>query len=638
MAADPTFNASTGRWQALLSANYAQATNVSANYALAISYTPNYGLVTFDPGDTEIPTLLTRNAAQTDAVLRNGVLTLSGMSGTLFVDAAIGDDTSAARGFSRPYKTLAAAQAVAQRGDMIIFRSGSYDLTGPLTFKGVAVMSWRGATKHVNVNDNADMDEAPDGVVLNVKFGAGGSATDPAAITLYENSSLRGVTIYYPGQSIDAATPTAYPYAVRCMVTGGTTYPRVGLGGAVVEDVEIPNAYRGLEVLTGNVSVSRLWGAPLLTGIHIDGSADVVVLDQVYFNPYWDYQHASYTWKQANGTAIEVGRCDQLYARNCFAYGYKIGIHTFNSTDGRTPFTGGGYGVFSDCGMDTCTTGALIDGGDAKGWEFNSPWFCPNSGSNTGYAFRTTSNATVSLKINGGIVWSPCTTVLRAEGQGTIIWRGTQLSSPVAVDYAQIVGNNTIDIEGLLFDSTPPGAHLNISSTGSIGRVGALTCGGTNVVKVTNASSLVTVAGAPNPLCEMALSANASVASGTETKLVLGTTIKDTGGMADTTNGRITVPISGQYLITVAVRYSNLPANIPRMTAFARINGGGYYAVAEASGLAGAYPVVTRPAVVPLPAGAVVELYAAQYGGSTVALAGDGGTDNTTMSVHWIAP
>lgn len=110
------------------------------------------------------------------------------------------------------------------------------------------------------------------------------------------------------------------------------------------------------------------------------------------------------------------------------------------------------------------------------------------------------------------------------------------------------------------------------------------------------------VAGKPRPMaCTMRITASQTISASTVTKVILnGTDVDNTGLMADpTTNNRINVKRTGNYLCFGKCNYSGLPANVARLIPIVQSYSGGAVAgpgfSGEASGLAGGYPLAVAP-------------------------------------------
>jgi hypothetical protein len=107
-------------------------------------------------------------------------------------------------------------------------------------------------------------------------------------------------------------------------------------------DVRLENLYlrdptvRVVLENSGRLSISRLFGQPLRTGISIDNAADVVKVDNIHFWRFWSQAEpvAKYTFENAN--AIESYRNDNPHFTNIFSIGYRAGFLFGSSGSGIT--------------------------------------------------------------------------------------------------------------------------------------------------------------------------------------------------------------------------------------------------------------------------------------------------------------
>ena len=113
----------------------------------------------------------------------------------------------------------------------------------------------------------------------------------PAFITLNDNSTLKGVVIYYPEQEADAE-PKPYPWAIAMR----------GKNPAVLA-VELLNPYNGIDASHNERHLIRdVHGQPLRRGVFVDAIYDIGRIENVHFNPWWSMkpqpvQMAAGTWR-----------------------------------------------------------------------------------------------------------------------------------------------------------------------------------------------------------------------------------------------------------------------------------------------------------------------------------------------------
>lgn len=88
--------------------------------------------------------------------------------------------------------------------------------------------------------------------------GGRGSENGTAFITVSEDCTLRGVTVYYPDQVVDAA-PQPYPWTIT-----------LAGNNAAVTDVELLNVWNGIQaVMAARHYIARVQGQPANIGIFV---------------------------------------------------------------------------------------------------------------------------------------------------------------------------------------------------------------------------------------------------------------------------------------------------------------------------------------------------------------------------------
>ncbi len=184
---------------------------------------------------------------------------------------------------------------------------------------------------------------AEGGSVLHAYAGRGDAEGEPF-ITLHENSTLRGLVVFYPEQTMP---PQPYPWCVR------------GIGDdCAILDCLLLNPYQAVDFGTypaGRHMVRGLYAQALYRGLFIDQCFDVGRVQDVHFWPFWDTSEEAMAWTQENATAFLIGRTDWEYVLNCFTIWYKVGFHFADFGHGP------GNGVFTQSGADIGPTAVLVD-------------------------------------------------------------------------------------------------------------------------------------------------------------------------------------------------------------------------------------------------------------------------------------
>jgi len=187
-----------------------------------------------------------------------------------------------------------------------------------------------------------------------------GDANGRPFITLHENSTLKGVTIFYPNQK-KTNPPKPYPWTIA----SGRF-----VDNCAIIDVTLVNPYQAVDFgtyPTGRHLVRNLYAHALHKGIYINQCFDVGRLENIHFWPFWDPDPASplREYTRTNGTAFIIGRTDGEMAINCFSIFYAVAMHFINgpiSDDSTTPHHfSPGSGVYTNCYMDITPCAVKVD-------------------------------------------------------------------------------------------------------------------------------------------------------------------------------------------------------------------------------------------------------------------------------------
>jgi len=166
-------------------------------------------------------------------------------------------------------------------------------------------------------------------------------------ITLHQNSTLHGLTIFYPEQKM-TNPPVAYPWTVR------------GIGdNCSLVDVLIVNPYQAVDFGTrpaGRHYIKGLYAQPLYRGLFIDQCFDVGRVEDVHFWPFWGgWEKDLGNFTKEQGIAFVIGRTDWEYLFNCFCIGFGVGFQ-FIQTKAGAPNC-----VLTQCGSDMGPTAVRVE-------------------------------------------------------------------------------------------------------------------------------------------------------------------------------------------------------------------------------------------------------------------------------------
>jgi hypothetical protein len=305
------------------------------------------------------------------------------------------DDTSA---FQKALDT-----AGEQGGGVVFAPRGSYLFAGHLNVPAAVSLlgQWESVPAHNGLRDPGLPKPTDDGTTFLVTEGAG-REDGPAFVTLNTNSTLKGVVLYYPGQSGDDI-PKPYPWAIAMR----------GKNPAVLA-VEMLNPYNGIEATQNERHLIRdVQGQALRRGILVDAIYDIGRIENVHFNPWWSVKPKLLEWQMANGEALIFGRSDWQYVLNTFCFGYKIGYKFIRTKAGVC------NGNFLGIGADDCHTalvvedcapyGLLVTNGEFVSFQGPDPTMVEVQETNRG-----------SVRFVNGAFWGPCNQIARIGGAGTV--------------------------------------------------------------------------------------------------------------------------------------------------------------------------------------------------------------------------
>jgi hypothetical protein len=232
-----------------------------------------------------------------------------------------------------------------------------------------------------------------------------GREDGPPFVMLGRTGTLKGLTIFYPGQEEKNIQP--YPWCVAC--SGGDN-------PSIVE-VLMVNPYKAVDFATRNSGrhfIRNLYGQPLRIGISVDKCYDVGRIENVHFWPFWgwDGKPAIQEYMRKNAVSFIFGRTDWEYVLNTFSFGYRIGYQFLATKDGSC--NGNFLGIGADATniavqVDQCQgIGLLITNGEFVSFLDPDPTEVVIAPSNTGL-----------VQFNNCAFWGPADRIASLGGTGT---------------------------------------------------------------------------------------------------------------------------------------------------------------------------------------------------------------------------
>jgi Pectate lyase superfamily protein len=288
-------------------------------------------------------------------------------------------------------------------GGLVYAPPGRYLFRGVITIpEGVTLRgSFCSVPSHTGIRDHGQPKPGDDGTALLVTAGRGKEDGEPF-ITLGTNSSVAGLTVYYPEQVTDAA-PVAYPWTIAMRGKNPAAF-----------DLELLNPYQGIDASRNERhNVRNICGQPLRRGIWVDSIYDIGRIENVHFNPWWNGHDRVYQWQTENGEAFLFGRADWEYVLNTFCFGYHVGYKFVHTGTGEC------NGNFVGIGADDCNRavlveqsapyGLLIANGEFTSFHGDDPTMVEVLGTNKGV-----------VRFSNSAFWGPCNQIAKIGGQGTV--------------------------------------------------------------------------------------------------------------------------------------------------------------------------------------------------------------------------
>ena len=348
------------------------------------------------------------------------------------------DDTHAFQNALNAVSKAGGGVVYAPRGNY--FFAGHLDLPRAVALEGV----WQSVPAHNGLRDDGADKPTDDGTTFLVTENEGNENGSPF-ITMHDNTTLKGVAIFYPNQIPDGE-PKPYPWAIAMR----------GKNPAVL-GVELLNPYNGIDASDNERHLIRdVQGQPLRRGIFVDEIYDIGRIEDVHFNPWWSVKPQLFHWQEEHGEAFIFARSDWQYVFNTFCYGYNVGYKFIRSK------TGVCNGNFLGIGADDCFTSVSVEDSAVYGVLISNGEFTSFHGPDPTMVLVGPNNSG-SIRFENSAFWGPCNQIAKISGSGTVgfgdctfvQWDGNQ-EGRAAVE----VNNGTILVHGCEFQEDKPQVEL----------------------------------------------------------------------------------------------------------------------------------------------------------------------------------
>jgi hypothetical protein len=228
------------------------------------------------------------------------------------------------------------------------------------------------------------------GTTLLAVEGAGSTNGTPFITLQGNNSTLEGVTIFYPKQ-VANNPPTAYPYAIA----GG------GGENITIQNVLLVNPFLGIDLATHGCArhlVRCVYGQPLRIGIAVDQCYDIGRIMDIHFWPFWSQNTNVEAYQSANAVSFDFMRTDWEVVQDIFSWGYAIGARFHASASGSM------NGQMSNINFDNVDIGLQMS--DTQPYAVHiSNLNVANAGGGTNHIGIQGAAGASQLNVNGASFW-----------------------------------------------------------------------------------------------------------------------------------------------------------------------------------------------------------------------------------------
>jgi len=382
-----------------------------------------------------------------------GLLCFAGISAGAATNDVFQVRDFGARGDGKSDDTLAfqnALDAARSAGGGVVYAAhGNYLFAGHLTVPPAVTLKgvWESVPAHVGIRNPGAARPTDDGTTFLVTESRG-REDGPPFITLKDNSTLKGVVIYYPEQKPDEE-PAPYPWAIAMR----------GKNPAVLQ-VELLNPYNGIDAGHNERHLIRdVQGQPLRRGVFVDDIYDIGRIENVHFNPWWSLKPKLFQWQQANGEAFIIGRSDWQYVFNTFCFGYNIGYKFIQTKAGVC------NGNFLGIGADDCFTAVVVENCAPFALLISNGEFVSFHGPDPTMV-RVESSNRGSVRFVNCAFWGPCNQIAKIAGTGTTGFSDctfVQWDHKKEGRHALQVSGGTVLVRGCEFHENKPQIELGPS-------------------------------------------------------------------------------------------------------------------------------------------------------------------------------
>jgi hypothetical protein len=302
------------------------------------------------------------------------------------------------------------------------------------------------------VNEVPQSWEPQSGSILEPTEGRG-DENAPSFIEMRSSTSVTGLTIYYPEQTVDNIQPYPWTIQIRANPANGKEVSF----DSTVSDVTLVNSYNGIRTgptENGRHRIMSVHGCVLRRGIFVDWTGDIGRLENVQFSShFWASRAFAGNWDkvfnymQQNLEAFIFGRSDWEYVTNTFVFPAKTGYRFIETANGST------NGQFSGIGSDATQIAFLVEAIQPQGLLItNGEFDSHHIGASTQVVIAPHSSG--SVRFVNSAFWGPSEHNAILQGDGFVSFSDCYFSSDLdARDAAVLVEGGKVQVQNSTFDA-----------------------------------------------------------------------------------------------------------------------------------------------------------------------------------------
>jgi hypothetical protein len=247
-------------------------------------------------------------------------------------------------------------------GGIVFLNVGEYNIKTPISIPdNVELRGVLDNPHHTRLLVNRDL-EHEFGTHFVMEHSVGNDSG--ASITLNNNSGVRGISMYYPKQTI-YATGIAIKHPWLFKINGDNAY---------IKNISAANPYQLIDnasTKTDAFLVENIFSYPLTTGIHVGGGSTNTMLRYVHYNnhavgqtyfPNDDDKEEMWTHKKLE--LFKFGDTENLEMLFCFGRQCNYGV-VLDNENGKGP-----HGISIGFGVEDIPLGATLKALGNKGFQF----------------------------------------------------------------------------------------------------------------------------------------------------------------------------------------------------------------------------------------------------------------------------